>query len=64
MKDASKLDSNLNNGDIIAFTGFGSGYTELHAITLTGNKVIIKFQAHVKLKRDFFKIFTPSKEKG
>ena len=63
VKDTSKLDSNLNNGDIIAFTGFGSGYTELHAITLTGNKVIIKFQAHVKLKRDFFKIFAPSKEK-
>ena len=64
VKDASKLDSNLINGDIIAFTGFGSGYTELHAITLTGNKVIVKFQANVKVKRDFFKIFTPSKEKG
>ena len=64
VKDASKLDSNLNNGDIIAFTGFGNGFTELHAITLTGNKVIVKLQAHVKLKRDFFKIFAPSKEKS
>jgi hypothetical protein len=35
----------------------------MHAITLTGNKVIVKFQANVKLKRDFFKIFAPSKEK-
>ena len=64
VKDASKLDSNLINGDIIAFTGFGSGYTEVRAITLTGNMVIVKFQANVKVKRDFFKIFTPSKEKG
>ena len=64
VKDASKLDSNLINGEIIAFTGFGSGYTEVHAITLTGNKVIVKFQANVKVKRDFFKIFTPSKEKS
>jgi len=63
IKDASKLDSNLSNGDIIAFTGFGSGFTQLHGVTLTGNKVIIKFQAQVKLKRDFFKIFAPSKEK-
>jgi small GTP-binding protein len=63
IKDASKLDSNLNNGDIIAFTGFGRGYAELHGVTLTGNKVIVKFQAQVKLKRDFFKIFAPSKEK-
>ena len=62
VKDASKLDSNLTNGEIISFIGFGSSYTELHGITLTGNKLIVKFQGQVKLKRDFFKIFAPSKE--
>jgi len=64
IKDSSRLDSRLKNGEIIAFTGFGQGYGELHANTITGNKIIIKFQGNVKLRRDFFKIFTPMKERS
>jgi len=63
VKDSSKLDSRLINGDIIAFTGFGQGYGELHANTISGNKIIVKFQGYVKIRRDFFKIFTPMKER-
>ena len=63
VKDASKLDSSLKNGDIIAFSGFGSGYSEVHGANLMGNKIIVKFQNNVKVKRDFFKIFTPTKER-
>ncbi|MHA1670736.1 MAG: GTP-binding protein [Promethearchaeota archaeon] len=64
IKDSSKLDSRLNNGDIIAFTGFGQGYSELHANTISGNKIIVKFQGNVKIRRDFFKIFVPMKERS
>ncbi len=64
VKDSAKLDSRLTNGDIIAFTGFGQGYGELHANTISGNKIIVKFQGNVKIRRDFFKIFTPMKERS
>jgi len=64
IKDSAKLDSRLTNGDIIAFTGFGQGYGELHANTISGNKIIVKFQGNVKIRRDFFKIFTPMKERN
>ena len=63
VKDASKLDSNLKNGDIVAFVGFGDAYNSIHASTLSGNRVIVKFQANVKVKRDFFKILVPVKER-
>lgn len=63
VKNSSKLDSRLIDGDIIAFTGFGQGYRELHANTTAGNKIIVKFQGNVKIKREFFKIFTPLKER-
>ncbi len=63
VKDSSKLDSRLPNGEVIAFTGFGQGYGELHATTISGNKIIVKFQGNVKIKRDFFKVFTPMKER-
>jgi len=63
IKDKSKLDSNLNNGEIIAFNGFGNGYN-LYATGLSGNKIILKFTGNVKIKRDFFKIFTPVKERN
>jgi len=64
VKDASRLDSNLNNGDIIAFIGFGEGYNSIHASNLSGNRIIVKFQGNVKTKRDFFKILAPVKEKN
>lgn len=63
VKDSSKLDSKLNNGDIIIFSGFANDYNSLYATNLTGNKVIVKFQSTSKLKRDFFTIFTPVKQR-
>ena len=63
VKDSSLLDSNLSNGDIITFTGFGEGYNSIHASNLLGNRIIVKFQGNVKLKRDFFKILVPVKER-
>jgi small GTP-binding protein len=63
IKDKSKLDSNLNNSEIIIFNGFGNGYN-LYATRLSGNKIIIKFTGDVKLRHDFFKIFTPLKERN
>jgi hypothetical protein len=63
VRDSSKLDSNLNEGEIITFTGFGSSYNSLHANTLSGNKIIVKFQANTRVKKDFFSIFTPVKER-
>ncbi|MEJ2249168.1 MAG: hypothetical protein P8Y97_05850 [Candidatus Lokiarchaeota archaeon] len=52
VRDSSKLDSSLTEGDIIIFTGFGSSYSSLHAKTLSGNSIIVKFQAKVSIKRD------------
>jgi small GTP-binding protein len=63
IKDSSKLDSKLNNGDIITFSGFGTNYNSLYATTLTGNNVIVKFQAVSKLQREFFSIFAPVKQR-
>ncbi|MHA1293518.1 MAG: GTP-binding protein [Promethearchaeota archaeon] len=34
VKDSSKLDSNLQNGDVIGFIGFGNSYNSIHATTL------------------------------
>ena len=65
IKDTSKLDSNLNKGNIIAFIGWGhTGYKSFHAQTLSGNRVIVKFQASVKVKSEFFNIFSPVKERN
>ena len=63
VKDSSKLDTNLNDGEIVKFVGFGSSYSSIHATTLSGNRIIIKFLGNVKAKRDFFKILTPVKER-
>jgi small GTP-binding protein len=62
VKDSSKLDSNLQEGDIIAFTGFGKGYNSIHATTLTGSKIIVKFR-NISVKKEFFRIFSPVKQK-
>ncbi|NVM37490.1 MAG: GTP-binding protein [Candidatus Lokiarchaeota archaeon] len=64
IKDSSKLDSNLSNGDIISFSGFGDSYNSIHAVNLIGNRIIIKLQGNTKGKRDFFKIFVPVKERN
>ncbi|MBN1801959.1 MAG: GTP-binding protein [Candidatus Lokiarchaeota archaeon] len=64
IKDSSKLDSNLNNGDIVTFIGFGRNYSSFHAVNLSGNRMIVNFQGNVKVKRDFFKIFMPVKERN
>ncbi|MBN1214344.1 MAG: GTP-binding protein [Candidatus Lokiarchaeota archaeon] len=64
VKDNDKLDSNLKNGDIVVFTGFGESFNNIHANTLSGNKIIIKFQLNTKLKREFFDIFTPMRQKN
>ncbi len=64
VKDASRLDSNLNNGDVITFVGFGRNYASFHAVNLSGNRMIVNFQGNVKVKRDFFKILMPVKERN
>ena len=57
--------ANLNKGDIIAFRGWGNtGYKSFHAQTLSGNRLIVKFQANVKVKSEFFNILTPVKERS
>ena len=63
VKDSSKLDSKLNNGDIILFSGFGNNYGSLYATTFTGNKIIIKFQGLSKMQKDFFTVFAPVKQR-
>ena len=63
IKNSSRLDSNLKVGDIVIFTGFGTSYRTLHANTLSGNKIIINFQANVKLKKEFFDIFVAVKQR-
>ncbi len=63
VKDSSKLDSKFKNGDIFLFSGFGREYNILYATTLTGNKIIVKFQGLSKLKKDFFNIFVPVKQR-
>lgn len=61
VKDSSKLDSNLQEGEIITFTGFGNSYNSIHATTLSGSKIIVKFQGNVSVKKEFFRIFSPVK---
>jgi len=61
VKDSSKLDSNLQEGEIITFTGFGNSYNSIHATTLSGSKIIVKFQGDVSVKKEFFRIFSPVK---
>ena len=63
VKDSSKLDSNLNNGDIILFIAFGDAYQSVHASTLSGNKLIVKLRGNISLRREFFTIFVPVKER-
>ncbi len=63
VKDSSKLDSKLNNGDIILFSGFGNNFGSLYATTFTGNKIIIKFQGLSKIQKDFFTVFAPVKQR-
>ncbi len=65
VKNSVKLDSNLNNGEIIAFRGWGgSGYKNFHAQSISGNRIVVKFQANVKVKSDFFNILTPVKQRN
>ncbi|MFO8017036.1 MAG: GTP-binding protein [Promethearchaeia archaeon] len=63
VNDSSKLDSNLNNGDIIQFKGFGKAFQSFQAINFVGNKIIVKFQGDVKVKREFFDVFSPVRER-
>jgi len=64
IKDATKLDSNLSNGNIIAFSRFGTNYKNFLATTLSGNKIVVKFQANVNVRREFFNILTPVKQRN
>lgn len=64
VKDSSLIDaSSLSNNDIISFIGFGTDHGSIHASTLTGSRIIVKFSGNVKIKRDFFKILVPVKER-
>ncbi|MGQ4875459.1 MAG: GTP-binding protein [Promethearchaeia archaeon] len=63
VKDSSKLDSNISNGEVVAFIGFGNAYRSVHVSTLSGNRMILKFTGDVKVRRDFFKILSPVKER-
>jgi len=64
VKDSSKLDSNLKDGDIISFSRFGTNYKNFLGTTLSGNKIIIKFQGNVRVRREFFNILTPVKQRS
>ena len=64
VKDSSKLDSNLKDGEIFSFSRFGSNFKSIYAETITGNKIIINFQGNVKVKKEFFEILTPVKQKN
>ena len=65
VKDSSKLDSSLlKDGDIILFSRFGSSFKSFYGTTLTGNKIIVKFQGNINIRRDFFNILTPVKQKN
>lgn len=64
VKDSSKLDSNLKDGDVVSFLGFDNRSNAIHATTLSGNKIIIKFQGDIKIKKDFFKVLIPVKKRN
>lgn len=64
VKNSSKLDSNLKDGEIISFSRFGSNFKSIFGTTLTGNQIIIKFQGNVKIKKEFFEILTPVKQRN
>lgn len=64
IKDSSKLDSSLKDGDIIGFSRFGSNYKHFLGTTLTGNKIIVKFQGNINVKKEFFNILTPVKQRN
>ncbi|MFX0072049.1 MAG: GTP-binding protein [Candidatus Hermodarchaeota archaeon] len=64
VKDSTKMDSSLNNGDIIAFSRFGSNNKTFFGSTLTGNKIIVKFQGNINVRKDFFNILTPVKQRN
>ncbi|MFX1444758.1 MAG: GTP-binding protein [Promethearchaeota archaeon] len=61
VKDSSRLDSNLKDGEIVSFSRFGSNYKNFLGTTLSGNKIVVKFQANVNVRRDFFNILSPVK---
>jgi small GTP-binding protein len=63
VKDSSKLDSNLKDGEIISFSRFGSNFKNFLGTTITGNKIIVKFQGNVNVKKEFFNILTPVKQR-
>jgi hypothetical protein len=63
VKDSSKLDSNLEDGDIIQFIGFGKAFQSFQAMNFVGNKIRVKFQGNVKVKQEFFNVFAPVKER-
>jgi len=64
VKDSSKLDSNLKDGEIVSFSRFGTNYKNFLGTTLSGNKIIIKFQGNVNVRREFFNILTPVKQRS
>ena len=64
VKDSSKLDSTLKDGDIVSFIGFDNRSNAIHANTLFGNKIIINFKGDIKVKREFFKILIPVKPRN
>ncbi len=64
VKDPSMLDSNLNKGDIVMFIGFGTSYTNFQAKTLSGNVIIVKMLGKIRMKKEFFNIFTPVRERA
>jgi len=64
VKDSSKLDSNLKDGEIVSFSRFGSNYKNFLGTTLSGNKIIVKFQANVNVRRDFFNVLSPVKQRN
>ncbi len=64
VKDSSKLDSSLKDGDVVSFIGFDTRSNAIHANTLSGNKIIIKFQGEIKIKKDFFKVLVPVKQRS
>ncbi|MHA1687760.1 MAG: hypothetical protein ACTSYC_08155 [Promethearchaeota archaeon] len=61
--NASKLDSTLKDGDVISFIAMDHGSNVIHAKNLLGNKIMVKFQGGVKIKKEFFNILTPVKQK-
>jgi len=64
VKDSSKLDSSLKDGEIVSFSRFGTNYKNFFGTTLSGNKIIVKFQGNINVRREFFNILTPVKQRS